>query len=141
MKRNKLGTHKVGGTLPTAAATGMVVSALLSGLLIILSASLILNDHLSDNSIAGCAFVIRAIAAFAGSMVAATILRGNYLKAVGLAVGGYLLMLSFIGIVFYDEGLKSIAIGVLSALIGGVAALAIVLNPRGAGRKRVKINI
>lgn len=141
MKRNKPKMAKVDKSMTSAAITGIAVTVIISILLLVLVGNLILNGHLSEGSTNMCVFVIRMTSLITGILVAAAIWKKEYLKLVGIVIVGYLLILITIGIVFFDGSFKNIAINALSAVLGGVVALGVLLSPKRNKRKLPKISI
>ena len=141
MKRNKPKRPTVNKTITSAAITGVVASIVISLLLLILEGYLTLNGLLSEGSAKVCVFAIRTASLLVGTLIAAAILKGAYLKLVGIVAAGYLLTLITIGIVFFDGSLKNFLAGILSVVTGGAIALVILLRPNRRRTKLPKITI
>jgi len=141
MKRNKLKVSKVGRSHTAAIITGVVIALVLSFLLTALMGNLILNGHFGENIAQASIFVIRAVSVLVGALIGGLLLKQHYLKLVGFITAGYFVVLIGIGIVFYDGSFKSFLLGVVSVLVGGVAALLILQTPKSNMHKRKKISL
>lgn len=135
MKRNKLKISKAGRSHTSAIVAGAIIALLLSVLLTALLANFILNGRLSEKVTAVGIFLIRTISVLAGALIGASLLKQNYLKLVGFITAVYLVALIGTGIVFFEGGFQNVLLGAVSALTGGVAALLILLMPKGNRRK------
>lgn len=141
MKRNELKKSKTGRSHTSAIVTGVVIASVLSLLLTALIANLILNGHLGEEIATVAIFVIRVISVLVGALIGGLILKKNYLKLVGFITAGYCVVLIGTGIVFYDGSFKNFLLGVVSVLIGGIAALVTLQTPKNNMHKRKKYSL
>lgn len=141
MKRNKLKMPKAGISSTAAIVIGVVIAALASVILIALMSNLILNGHLGEQIATVIIFAIRSVSLLIGALIGGLLMKHNYLKLVGLIAAGYLLVLTGIGIVFYSGSLKNFLLGMISVLVGGVAALLILQKPKGNRLKLKKFTL
>lgn len=141
MKRNKLKISKAGRSHTSAIVTGVVIASALSLLLTALIANLILNGQLSEKITTAAIFVVRAISLLVGALIGGFVLKQNYLKLVGFITVGYFVVLTGTSIVFYDGSFKNFLLGVVSVLIGGVAALLILQAPKSNMHKHKKYSL
>lgn len=130
MKRNKLKMPKAGASQTSIIIIGVVTASLVSLLLTALTTNHILNGHVGVEIASAVIFAIRSVSLLIGALIGGSLMKKNNLKLVGLIAAGYLIMLTGTGIVFFSGNLKNFLLGVISVLVGGVAALLILQKPK-----------
>lgn len=138
MKRSKLKISKTDRSHTSAIITSTIIALLLSVLLTALMGNIMLSGHLSEKTVTAGVFLTRSISVLVGVLIGASMLKQHYLKLVSIISAVYFVTLIGTGIVFFDGSFQNFLLGVISVLIGGVAALLILLMPK-RNRRKLKI--
>ena len=128
MKKMTLGKKQLvssGGAI----AVGVGISVLITLLLTAGLAALIISSKLQELTVGIIVALIRAIAVFLGVMITTKIKQDKILQSTGIVAGLYVLIILGLGIVLYDGSFNSLGIGLLSILVGGLAAYLIRIKP------------
>lgn len=128
MKKMTLGKKQLvssGGAI----AIGIGISVLITLLLTAGLAALIISSKLQESTVGIIVALIRAIAVFLGVMITTKIKQDKILQSTGIVAGLYILIILGLGIMLYDGSFNSFGFGLLSILVGGLAAYLIRIKP------------
>lgn len=140
MKRNKHTSAAVGHSVVTVIGIGAAIAVVLSAVLSALLTSLVINGSIGESQTGIGIFIIRAISVLLGGLVGAGLSKEKYLLTVGIIALSYLLVLLGLGITLYDGSFKNFGSGVISTLIGALAAYLILMRPRGKRKHTARYN-
>lgn len=128
MKKMTLGKKQLvssGGAI----AIGIGFSVLITLLITAGLAALIISSKLQESTVGIIVAIIRAIAVFLGVMITTKIKQDKILQSTGIVAGLYVLIILGLGILLYDGSFNSFGIGLLSILVGALAAYLIRIKP------------
>ncbi len=113
------------GAIVLGVGSSMLITLLLTAGL----AALIIGGKLQETTSGVVVAVIRTIAVFFGALITTGIKRDKVLQNTGIVTGAYILIILGLGIILYDGSFYSFGLGLLSVLIGSVAAYLIRIKP------------
>ena len=129
MKHNDHIRKKGGRATWLTVLIGVGVALACSALMSAGLTSLVMNGHVELKDTAVVVFIIRALSALVGGLLASSLTKEKFLLVIGLTAAGYLLVLLGLGITVFDGSFRNFGGGVLSAIAGGTSACMIRLKP------------
>lgn len=138
MSKMMIGKTRTGSST-AALGFGIGFTILITLLLSAGLTSLIITGKLHEISLEIFTAIIRAVAVFSGCMITTAIKKEKILQNIGIVTAVYVLVLLGLGIILYDHSFHSFGFGILSVLLGSVAAFLIRLRPNK--QKHIKRHI
>ncbi len=134
MKKTR-GISENNNSLAVCIAIGLFISLVVTVALSILLTSLIQEGKSDENRNLGV-FAIRVIATLAGCITGAVLSKKKLLVVIGAISIGYFVILLIIGLLLFDGVVSQVGMGVLSVLLGGLIACAVMLRSNRVNKKR-----
>lgn len=114
-------------------------AAIITSLILILGLTSLMLKGSLNVSVAGVAvFTVRVLSVFVGCLIAGSMYKQKGALVIGSVVVIYLAVIISIGIVAFDGLVENFALGLLSALLGGVFALILRLIPKKRAFRSVR---
>lgn len=128
--------RKAGHSIGLCVAIGIGVSVILSLILAMITASLIMNERLSEDVIQYTSPGIILIASVAGAVIAGKSANEKVAIAAGICGVTFLLILMGTGILFFNGGFHNIWTGLVSIALGWILSCTICIRGKRRGTKR-----
>ena len=99
------------------------------------------GEKLAEDAVFPATIIIWAIAAFAGGLLSAKLLGKQYVLSAALANLCYFLLLTAMGILFFDSNFKTALTAFLAMIAGTIPVLIIFLNNKPGKSRKIKYKV
>ena len=118
------------------------VAAMITGVLIMTGVtSLLIHSRVREHIVGLSIFLIRVIATLVGVMIGTNLTKEKTIVTSGAISAAFLVILTGLGIIFYDESFRDLGLCVLSIMIGGVIGclFRLKLQNKPIGKKKIRV--